>query len=76
MILLFIVALIIGAVIGGVATAIYYEIKNKVQFIEPSDKEYEVVSDLVGDGERTQFIDSVSPKERFNAAKNVSDLIQ
>lgn len=49
-------------------------LNSEAQFVEP--KEYQPDSPIgLVSNTTTQFIDSVSPKEKFNNANNVSDLL-
>ena len=45
----------------------------QAQFIEPKDEDYYLITPK-GQESGTQFIESVSPKEKWNNAKKITDL--
>lgn len=69
---------LLGIIAGfalGVLYATWCEVAESVQFIEPHEPKDGIISTPGGTIEVTQFIESISPQEKFTKATNVSDLL-
>lgn len=69
------IAVALLGIVAGFALGIFYstwiEYKQHVQFVEPKES---VISSAGTTIEVTQFVESISPTEKFKKAKSITDL--